>query len=412
MAMGNKLGSVVILNADTGEVLSLVSTQSFSGNLFAATSAADDSARQTVLQQALTDERKLFFNRAVSGVYPPGSIFKLVTATAGLESGAFDLTTTVDDQGVLRVGEQSFANWYYTQYGRTEGSIALVRAIARSNDTFFYRAAEWTGIERLAAKAREFGFGALTGIEIPGEKEGLVPDPAWKEKTLGERWFLGNTYHLGIGQGDVLVTPLQLARMVGVFGNGGAVCPTTLVAGGNGARREGCSDLGISETTLSAIREGMIGACSAGGTAFPFFAWNAARKAQLPEGISPSEQLQHGVVACKTGTAEFGGENELGHRRTHAWFGMTVEGLDELIGQEIGDDQPAEATPSAMVADETQLDLNALHAQWLAKVKTAGFPREIVILVLVESDDEQPFMEGSRDAAPIALSIFDWLLGR
>ena len=110
----------------------------------------------------------------MSGTYPPGSIFKLITALAGLESEAFDAATEVDDQGTLEVGIYRYANWYYTQYGKVEGKISLSRAIARSNDIFFYKAAEWTGVDALVQQAEEMGFGKLTGLEVSGEKAGLA----------------------------------------------------------------------------------------------------------------------------------------------------------------------------------------------------------------------------------------------
>lgn len=413
-AMSGKQGAVVIFDAGTGVILTLLSSPSFDSNLFATTDILTNEQRQTAIQELLTDERQLFFNRAISGQYPPGSVFKLVTAAAGLDSGAFDLETTVDDQGFIEAGGSRFANWYYSQYGRVEGTISLVRAIARSNDTFFYKAAEWTGIDALAQKAHEFGFGEPTGIELPGEKVGLVPDPEWKEKTLGERWFLGNTYHLGIGQGDLLVTPVQLARMVGVFGNDGEICKLSVVAPQNRAKAAAqCGSLGLTEQATAAIQEGMIGVCSAGGTAFPFFDWNTRRQGQLPAELSAAERIRQGVVACKTGTAEFGGQDEQGRRRTHAWFGMTVGGIDDLIRPELTEltTEPI-ATGSAIVADEITLDLGQERQRWLSAVKTAGLPKTIVILVLVESDETQPFMEGSVDAAPIARQILNWMVGQ
>jgi penicillin-binding protein 2 len=414
-AMGGKSGAVVILDAETGALLALVSSPSFNSNLFAAVGSVDSAnneLRQAALQQALTDERQLFFNRAVSGLYAPGSIFKLVTASAGLESGAIDLGTTVDDQGFIEAGGSRFANWYYTQYGRVEGGISLVRAITRSNDTFFYKAAEWTGIEKLAEKAREFGFGQITGVEIPSEKAGLVPDPEWKEKTFGERWFLGNTYHLGIGQGDLLVTPVQLSRLIGAFGNGGQLCQLSLITGQNRAESDQCASLGLKPETLAAIQAGMVGVCSAGGTAFPFFDWNAARLGQLPVELSAAEQIRQGVAACKTGTAEFGGADERGYRHTHAWFGVVVGGVADLIQSDLTTDLTTEPATGSALIDETTVDLAQEHARWLAQVKQAGLPKTLAILVLVESDAEQPYLEGSADAAPVARRILDWMMGR
>jgi penicillin-binding protein 2 len=415
-AMGDKSGAVIILDAETGEVLSLVSTPSFNSNLFTPNFATADRQRISALQSALADERQLFFNRAISGLYPPGSTFKLVTAVAGLESKALDLNTTVDDQGVLEVNDFVYANWYYTQYGRVEGLISLVRAIARSNDTYFYKAAEWTGVEALAQKAREFGFGSLSGVEITGEKAGLVPDPAWKEKTFGERWFLGNTYHFGIGQGDLLVTPLQLAQMVAVFGNDGRLCESRLIKDA-ADQRNNCSSLGVEEPNLAAVQEGMISACSAGGTAFPFFDWNTRRE-QLPENLSPAEQIRRGVVACKTGTSEFGAADERGFRQTHGLFGMVIGGLPELLAEDLVSlsIESEEASSSVALVEtkltEAELDLNLERQAWLRQVQTHGLPQTLAIVVLIESDDAQPYAEGSREASPVARAIIDWLMGQ
>jgi penicillin-binding protein 2 len=414
-AMGNKTGAVVILDAETGDVLSLVSTPSFNSNLFAPGDETGNAQRVQLLQEALTDERQLFFNRAVSGTYPPGSVFKLVTAVAALENQAVDVNTTVDDQGVIEVGGSQYANWYYTQYGRTEGLISLVRALSRSNDIYFYKAAEWTGPDALAQKAREFGFGEPTGIEIPGERGGLVPDPEWKERTIGERWFLGNTYHFGIGQGDVLVTPLQLAHMVAAFGNNGQICkPTLLTDAEVGQTDRQCASLGMSDATLEAIQEGMIGACSAGGTAFPFFDWNTQRLSELPESLPVGESIRRGMAACKTGTAEFGGTDERGYRKTHAWFGMVIGGIPELLKAEteaVSVNEAATATAASAVVTEENTTPFQERQKWLQRIQAADFPRTLAVVVLVESDEQQPYAEGSREAAPVAREIVNWMMG-
>lgn len=409
--MGEKTGAVVILDADNGQVLSLVSTPAFDSNLFSPATAEDEqTAKLNELRMALANEKKLFFNRAVSGTYPPGSIFKLVTALAGLENGAFDTQTTVDDQGILEVGEYRYANWYYTQYGRTEGLISLVRAIARSNDTFFYKAAEWLGADKLDKQADLMGFGKLTGIQLAGEKAGLVPSPAWKEKTLGEKWFLGNTFHMGIGQGDLLVTPLQQAQMVGVFSNGGELCKPSLVLD---KQTVSCSSIGAKEENLLAIEEGMIGACSTGGTAYPFFPWNQKRLSQLGATLPANKLIQNGVVACKTGTAEFGAEDERGYRKTHAWFTMTVGGVKHLLEEQIKVLGESTMNKSLKIdtTNEADRDLALEKQLWLEKIKEFGFADNLVIVVLVESDETQPFMEGSRDAAPVAYAIWQWMFG-
>ncbi|MCC6711520.1 MAG: hypothetical protein IT416_04200, partial [Candidatus Pacebacteria bacterium] len=410
-AMGDKTGSVVILDPETGKVLALVSTPAFDSNLFSPSNiATEQETKLSELRFALADEKRLFFNRSVQGTYPPGSIFKLVTALAGLESGAFDTTTEVDDQGILEVGEYRYANWYYTQFGRTEGLISLVRAIARSNDTYFYKAAELLGVDNLVKQAELMGFGQSTGIELAGERAGLVPNPSWKEKTLGEKWFLGNTFHLGIGQGDLLVTPLQQAQMLQVFANHGHLCKPSLLADSQAVN---CSSIGVSEAHLLAVEQGMIEACSTGGTAYPFFSWNQQQTSRLEQNLPANKLIDSGVVACKTGTAEFGGEDERGYRKTHAWFGMTVGGLDQLLAPELqvlGVNTESKSVAVDVTA-EADRDLQLERQTWLKKVQAHGFPDSLVIVVLVESDEEQPYREGSRDAAPVAQTIWQWLLG-
>ena len=271
---------VVVSDVGTGEILALVSSPSF------------DPGRPA---EFVDRPEKPFFNRAVGGEYPPGSVFKLVTAVAGLEEGKVTETTQIEDTGEIRVGEFRYSNWYFDQYGRKEGALNLVGGLRRSNDIFFYRVGEAVGPEKLAEWARRLGLGKATGWELGGEGAGLVPDPAWKEKFKGERWWLGNTYHMAIGQGDVAVTPLQVNMLTGVVGTG-RLCRPEIIFNFQFSIFN-CEDLGISEKTLELVRQGMTEACLPGGTAFPLFGWE-------PQ------------VACKTGTAQHGGKETL----PHAWF--------------------------------------------------------------------------------------------
>ena len=280
-ALEKKPGAVVATEPGTGQILVLVSSPSFNPN--------------DITQQILSDPALPFFNRAIGGAYPPGSTFKVVTAVAGLEEGKIDENTTWTDTGEIRVGDYSYKNWYFTQYGKTEGTINLVRAIKRSTDTFFYKVGEWVGPKKLSDWAKAFGLGQKTGIDLPGEAGGLVPSPEWKEK-IGGHWFLGNTYHFAIGQGDILTTPLQINIMTEVIANGGKLCLPKVEKVANKKDLK-CQDLKLKELTLDLIKEGMKGVCSPGGTAFPFFEFQ-------PQ------------VACKTGTAEFG--DPAG--KTHAWL--------------------------------------------------------------------------------------------
>lgn len=418
--LGQMQGAVVVLDADTGQVLVLVSRPSFNANDLSMTFIDPqlEAQRQLNLRSYFQDEHKVFFNRAVSGVYPPGSIFKIVTALAGLQKEAFDEHKTVLDEGILQVGDYSYANWLYTQSGATDGEIALVRAIARSNDIYFYKAAEWTGPNSIAQQAREFGMGQQTGIELPGEVAGLVPDPAWKEETTGERWFLGNTYHLGIGQSDLLVTPLQAAQMMQVVVKGGELCAPRLllepiitttfgeagVADGsktsNGRDASHCKSLGLTEKNLELVLKGMIAACQPGGTASLLFELNQgfidANQAETGLGL-----LNQGAVACKTGTAEFGGQDERGRRRTHGWFvaGTTVD-TAKMIEQ---------IEQRAKVGGETALFTAEELARWAELIKNQGFPHRVVLVAMVEADDSIPYKEGSHHAAPIVKELLRWM---
>jgi len=279
-ALEGKPGAVIATEAKTGQVLVLVSSPAFNPN--------------HLNPEDLIDEKKPMFNRAIGGQYPPGSTFKVVTAAAGIEENKVNESTTYEDVGFIQIGEYIYKNWYYNQYGRTEGEIGLVRAIKRSTDTFFYKVGEWVGANKLAEWGRAFGYGQKSGIDLAGEVEGLVPTPKWKEKTKGEKWFLGNTYHFAIGQADLVATPLQINMMTSVIANKGKLCSPRVK---KEEKIEECLDLKLKAETLRLVKEGMKEACSTGGTAFPFF------------DFSPQ-------VGCKTGTAEFGDPEE----RTHAWL--------------------------------------------------------------------------------------------
>lgn len=284
--VGTKRGAVVIQNPNTGEVLALASSPSFN---------AED------IGKYVTDENKPFFNRAIQGVYPPGSVFKISSAFAGLENGAVDQNTEIEDVGFFELGGQRFSNWYFNQYGRKDGLVKIDRAIARSNDIYFYRVAEKVGIDNLRKMAISLGFGQKTGIDLPAEAFGLVPDGVWKKSTYGEDWYLGDTMHLGIGQGFMLTTPLQINSMISYAASGKLIKPYVVskISGEGGNEVNFTPQVKtenlVNAQNLAIVRDGMKKACETGGTAFPFF--NTSYR-----------------VGCKTGTAE----RELGN--PHAWF--------------------------------------------------------------------------------------------
>ncbi|MBI5358053.1 hypothetical protein HZB69_00260 [Candidatus Amesbacteria bacterium] len=290
-SMAKKIGAVVISNPKTGEIMGLVSSPGYD---------------PTKINQSLNDPNLPFFNRAIAGLYPPGSTFKMVTTTAALGSGKLNKNYSVEDTGVITVAGFKYDNWFFSQYGRTEGQVNWVKALTRSNDIFFYKVGETIGPDILASWAKVFGYGLLTGIDLPGEVEGLIPTPDWKEKFKGEKWFLGNTYHMAIGQGDVLTTPLQVNLMTNILATN-KKCKLHIV---NDPMIK-CSNVEIAPDILDIIKKGMVGACKEGGTAYPFFSWTG------PE------------VACKTGTAEY--ITRSGKYATHAWFTVFAPVMDPQI---------------------------------------------------------------------------------
>jgi penicillin-binding protein 2 len=279
---------VIVSEPASGKIIALVSTPSFDANKFSY--ERDGEAIEVYLADG--DNRPLL-NRATASIYQPGSVFKIVMATAGLESGVINGQTEFEDTGVIKVGEWSYTNWLWNRGGGTDGMVNVVKGIKRSNDIFFYRLGEALGVERIDDWAKKFGLGKKTEVELTGELAGVVPDPEWKKRVKGEAWYLGNTYHLSIGQGDLLVTPLQINLMTNTVANDGKRCQMSLLAD----KKSECVDLKIGENNLALVKEGMKQACKSGGTAWPLFNFKTS-------------------LACKTGTAEVGD----GSKDTHAWL--------------------------------------------------------------------------------------------
>ena len=286
--LNGKKAVVIMSNPKNGEIISMVSSPGFDPNAF---SFQQDNI---AVKNYLEDTKNLpLLNRAVAARYYPGSVFKITLATGGLESGVIGANTLIEDTGVIKVGEYSYSNWLWTKKGEVDGMVDIVKAIRKSNDIFFYRLGEKMGLDRIVLWAGKFGYGKKTGVELPGEIGGILPDEEWKIKNRGEKWYLGNTYHLSIGQGDLSVTPLQVNQMTNVIASGGLKCKMTLIKD----KKTECENLGIKRETLKLVVEGMKEACKNGGTAWPLFNFKTE-------------------IACKTGTAEVGD----GTKDTHAWL--------------------------------------------------------------------------------------------
>jgi penicillin-binding protein 2 len=207
----DKVGAIIVMDPRNGELLTLVSSPSFNSNLFTHRLQEND------WQALLEAPNNPLQNRAMQNAYSPGSTFKIVMATAGLSEHLIDEHFRLSCGGSTVIYNHSFRCWRKDGHG----SVNVVEALERSCDVFFYHLGQRLGIERIARYARLFGLGAPTGIDIPGEKEGLVPDAAWSLKARHQPWYAGETISVAIGQGPMLLTPLQMAAMTAMVANGG-----------------------------------------------------------------------------------------------------------------------------------------------------------------------------------------------
>lgn len=288
--MEGKKGAAIVTDTK-GRILAFYSAPSFDPNLLV--NHSDDQK----ISELFSSPDLPFFNRVISGTFHPGSVFKPLVAIAALEEGAIDKNFTYDDQGVINVNTFEFTNWYFTEYGRKEGIVNLTRAIARSTDTFFYEIGRIVGPDAIAKWAGKFNLSKKTGVDIPGERVGFIPTPDWKKKVKKENWFLGNTFHMAIGQGDIDLTPIEINTFIAGVANGGRVCAPKFAD----IAAENCYTVDVKKENLDLVKEGMKEACSTGGTAYTFFDFSAKHSDT--------------TVACKTGTAEVGTNGT-----PHAWF--------------------------------------------------------------------------------------------
>ena len=222
---GKKKGAVVILDPNSGEVLALVSWPSFDNNVFSRGLSNEE------YQKLINDQNNPLFSRAMSGEYPSGSTFKLVIGAAALQEGIINENTSFNSVGGISVSNWFFPDWKAGGHGWTN----IYKALAESVNTFFYIIGggysnfEGLGVAKIKEYAQNFGLNQKLGIDLPNEAFGFLPSQDWKEKTKNEQWYIGDTYHLSIGQGDILVTPLQVAAWTSVFASGGKLFQPHLV---------------------------------------------------------------------------------------------------------------------------------------------------------------------------------------
>jgi len=288
----NKEGALVAMDAHTGEVLAMVSRPTFDPNDFAVRISPKEWA------QLNSDPETPLLNRAIQAQLAPGSVFKIVMATAMLESKAIPANYTVYCPGQA------------TFYGRVfhcdhaHGEVDLHKGIVASCDVYFYNVGKLLGIDRIAYYATGLGLGQRTGIDLPGEETGLIPSEAWSERVNHHKWYPGSTISVSIGQGAVTATPVQLARMIAAVANGGTLIPPHLLKDATGLKYV---SFPLSDDTVRQVTDGM---------------WGVVNE---PDGTTAeSVKLQDIDFSGKTGTAQtesFELQNKLGHHiKENGWF--------------------------------------------------------------------------------------------
>lgn len=303
--LGSRSGAVVAMDPNTGEILALTSHPTYDPNLFPRGISPKDWV------QLMKDPSHPMYNRAIQSVYPPGSTFKIIVALAGLESGVIKLDDKVACKGFLMSGRHSFRCWKKGGHG----AVSFHQALVESCDVYFYTMGERIGWDRVAEYARKLGYGSLTGILLPDEKPGLIPTTAWKRKRTGEAWYPGDTYINSIGQGFVLVSPIQACQMMSAVANGGRFFRPLLLKQTrnretgevNVISPEHTGSVTLDPNVLQEVRSALAGVVNE------------------PGGTAHAAATPLATVAGKTGTAQVIAQKVPGRKlseetRDHAWF--------------------------------------------------------------------------------------------
>jgi penicillin-binding protein 2 len=321
-ALGERRGAIVALDPKTGGVLALVSKPSYDPNQFVV-GMSDSEFR------ALSESVYLpLFNRATNGQYAPGSTFKPVVGLAGIASGAMQWDTKIEDRGSFRLtgGEREYRDWSWTvDDSGGQGVVDLRKAIYRSSNVYFYDVASRLDIDYLARFAGEFGFGQNLAVDIRDASRGLVPDPEWKLGAKGEKWYQGDSVNLGIGQGDLLVTPLQIATYAAMIANRGRVVRPRMVMSGDDKSTASFAPLPSEQTSdlsaedwqqIVAAMEDVVHLGGQGfrgnGTAWAYIGQSIGYRMAGKSGTAQVVEIRQGEEYDEEDLSEF--------RRKHAWF--------------------------------------------------------------------------------------------
>jgi penicillin-binding protein 2 len=300
--IGVKRGAFIAMNPQNGEILAMVSLPSYDNNQFA------QGISMTAYNKLLRDPTKPMLNVAVNEQYPPGSTYKLVAGTGALADGKITTTTRIQTKPFLEIGDYQYFEWN----GEGWGPLNIFDGFAHSSDTFFYQLAGSLGIDRLAYWAHEYGFGQPTGIDLPGEASGIVPNTEWKRRVKNEIYYHGELYQAGIGQGFDMATPLQVLNAYAALANGGTIYKPQLVRkvvdqDGKLVERvqpEVVRKMDVDKSVLRTMRA-------------------AARRVVTIRHTDNLVDLPI-VVAGKSGTAEFGEADKLGRLPFSNWFAAFV----------------------------------------------------------------------------------------
>jgi len=283
-AFQEKSGALIAMDPKSGRILAMVSKPSFDPDTFARNISSEE--WKSLMENPFSPLQ----NKGIQGQYPPGSVFKIITAIAGLETGVITPNTQLTCKGVYPYGNRDFR--CYKEEGH--GTISLHRAIVESCDIYFYQVGLKVGVDAIAHYAQEFGLGNFTGIALPHEKSGIVPSTSWKKRRLGAPWYSGETLSLAVGQGYINATPLQLLVLISAIANGGRLYLPQVVEKvedvyGNLLKEWPVSEMGrvdVSEKTLQIIQQALMGAVND------------------PRGTGWACALKQAKVAGKTGTAQ------------------------------------------------------------------------------------------------------------
>ena len=300
--IGVKRGAFIAMDPRNGEVLAMVSLPSYDNNQFA------QGISLSAYNKLLRDPSKPMLNVAVNEQYPPGSTYKLVTGTGALADGKITPTSRTQTKPFLEIGDWKYHEWN----GEGWGPLNIYDGFGHSSDTYFYQLAGSLGIDRLAYWARQYGFGQPTGIDLPGEASGIVPDTEWKRRTKNEIYFHGELYQAGIGQGYNMSTPLQVLNAYAALANGGTIYKPQLVR--KIVNQEGkliervqpevIRKMDVDKSVLKVMR-------------------SAARRVVTIRHTDNLVDLPI-VVAGKSGTAEFGERDKQGRLPFSNWFAAFV----------------------------------------------------------------------------------------